>query len=277
MNIVVSTFYHFVSLPDCRQLRASLLALGERLELKGLLLLAEEGINATVAGSRESIDKLHAWFQTDPRFNAMMVKESGCEKFPFRRLSIKIKPEIVKSGMALEGRCHLQGSHVDAARWDEFLEDPKTLVLDTRNDFEVRMGTFKKAINPGIMKFSELAQWTQEHLDPETTPRIALFCTGGIRCEKASVWFKQQGFKEVYQLQGGILNYFATAENPSDHWGGDCFIFDHRIAIDTKMQPTYRPMCCHCQEVLAEKLDQCPHCRWGLSDHWKKYSSLEPE
>jgi UPF0176 protein len=276
MKIVVSSFYHYVPLPDCQELCIRLLGLAERLELKGLILLAEEGINATISGSREGIDQLYAWFQKDSRFDAMVAKESHCEKYPFKRLSIKIKPEIVKSGMEIEGHCHLEGSHLNAEQWEEILRDPETLVLDTRNDFEVRMGTFKEAINPGINNFSELTQWTQENLDPKTTPRVALFCTGGIRCEKASVWFNQQGFEEVYQLKGGILNYFDKAKNPAEHWKGDCFVFDHRVGVDTKMQPTYRPMCCLCQEVLTEQLEQCPHCGQELSHHWEKHSALRP-
>lgn len=277
MPLVVLTFYHFVNLPNCEQVRTSLLELGRSLELKGMILLAKEGVNATITGPREQIDSFHDWFRVDPRFDGMQVKESQCPTMPFKRFTVKIKEEIVRSRMDIAGRCCLEGSHVNPEQWDELVADPETVVLDVRNDFEVRLGAFKGAVNPGIEKFSDLTEWTQENLDPKKNRRVAMYCTGGIRCEKAAVWFKQQGFEEVNQLEGGILNYLKHRGDASGNWEGDCFVFDHRIAVDANLQATYSPMCCYCQNVLPELTDDCPHCGRDLSQHNKNYQGFRPE
>ena len=277
MSLVVITFYHFVSLSDCEQVRSSLLELGRSLQLKGMILLAGEGVNATVAGPPENIETFQDWFRSDRRFDRMQVKESQCPTMPFKRFTVKIKPEIVRSRMDIEGRCYLEGSHVDTDRWDELLADPETVVLDVRNDFEVRLGAFKGSVNPGIEKFSDLTDWTQKNLDPKENRRVAMYCTGGIRCEKAAAWFKQQGFAEVHQLKGGILNYFKQSRNTLKSWEGDCFVFDHRIAVDSNLQATYSPLCCYCQEVLPEPMNECPHCSRNLSQHNQNYQEFRPE
>ncbi len=277
MPPVVLTFYHFVPLPDCQRLRETLLTLGRSLELKGMVYLAEEGVNVTVAGPAKGTETFLDWFRADLRFKDMSVKESACSLLPFKRFTVKIKPEIVRSRMTIAGRCHLPGSHVGAERWDKLLEDSETVVLDVRNDFEVRLGAFQGAVNPGIEKFSDLADWTRENLNPQETPRLAMYCTGGIRCEKAAVWFKQQGFRDVYQLEGGILNYLQESRHAAGKWKGDCFVFDQRIAVDANLQPTYTPLCCYCQKVLPEILDECPHCGRDLSQHQHHYRDFRPQ
>ncbi len=271
MKYVVSTFYHFVDLPDFEDIRESLRTEGRRLKLGGAILLASEGINATVAGSREGIDDLYKWLRSDQRFSDMQVKESPCDRIPFKRLTVRLKPEIVNSRIDNLDRSDLDDTYVNSQEWDELLEDPEVLVLDTRNDFEVRMGAFKHAVNPEIEKFSELPKWTEKNLDPEKTPKVAMYCTGGIRCEKASAYYKQQGFK-VFQLHGGILKYFEETKNKKENWHGDCFVFDHRIGVDADLNPTYTWICCYCQEVLEEQYDACPHCQRNLTYWWQRYT-----
>ena len=275
-EVVVSAFYHFTDLDDCALLQQSLFTLGKRVDLSGMVLLAHEGINATVVGSRQAIDRLYDWLDAEPCFNGMTARESLCTVVPFKRFTVKIKTEIVRGRMDLPGN-FLEGSHVEPEEWDQLLDDPDVLVLDMRNDYEVRMGTFDGAVNPQLTWFSDIAEWTDKHLDPQTAPRVAMFCTGGIRCEKAAVWFRQQGVKEVYQLSGGILNYLDRTANHTGRWQGDCFVFDHRIAVDHHLRPTYTPMCCYCQQTMETFQDICPHCHRHIKHKNDNQLAFVPE
>jgi len=231
----VAAFYQFAALPDFRELREPLRALCAGLELKGSVLLAHEGINGTLAGSDEGIVAFVDALQQGPLFGGRLdgieLKYSAADAMPFQRLKVRLKKEIVTLGDAGVDPTRQVGTYVDAAHWNALISDPGTLVLDTRNAFEVAMGTFEGAVDPGIRSFGEFRQFTAEQLDPAKHRRIAMFCTGGIRCEKASAHLLARGFAEVYHLKGGILRYLEDVPEEQSRWRGECFVFDERVAL----------------------------------------------
>jgi UPF0176 protein len=231
----VAAFYQFAALPDFRELRAPLRALCAAHGLRGSVLLADEGINGTLAGSEEAIaDVMEALQQGElfgGRLDHLEPKYSTAAEMPFQRLKVRLKKEIVTLGAAGVDPTRQVGIYVDAAHWNELISDPETLILDTRNAFEVAMGTFEGAVDPRIKSFGEFKQFTAERLDPARHRRIAMFCTGGIRCEKASAYLLAQGFAEVFHLKGGILKYLEDMPESASRWRGECFVFDERIAL----------------------------------------------
>ena len=235
MTYRVATFYQFAALPDFRDLRQPLRALGAAMELKGSVLLAHEGINGTIAGSDEAIAAFVEALRHGPLFGGRLdrleLKYSTADVMPFQRLKVRLKKEIVTLGDASVDPTRQVGTYVDAAEWNHLIADPETLVLDTRNAFEVAMGTFEGAVDPGIKSFGEFRQFTAEKLDPAKHRRIAMFCTGGIRCEKASAYLLARGFAEVYHLKGGILKYLEGVPERESRWRGECFVFDERVAL----------------------------------------------
>lgn len=235
MSLKVAALYQFVSLPDYRDLREPLRALCDSLGIKGTLLLAAEGINGTVAGDDDAIDALVAELQNGPlcggRLDNLELKFSAASEMPFGKMKVRLKKEIVTLGDAATDPTKKVGVYVDAAKWNELIADAETLVIDTRNDFEVQMGTFEGAVNPKLSRFSEFRDYTARELDPRKHRRIAMFCTGGIRCEKASSYLLAQGFDEVYHLKGGILKYLETVSQSDSRWRGECFVFDERVAL----------------------------------------------
>jgi UPF0176 protein len=231
----VAAFYQFAALPDFRELSEPLHALSDALGLKGSVLLAQEGINGTVAGTDEGIaDFVVALQQGDlfgGRLDHLELKYSTAETVPFRRLKVRLKKEIVTLGDASVDPTRQVGTYVDATRWNALIADPDTLVLDTRNAFEVAMGTFEGAVDPGIRSFGEFKDFTAQKLDAAKHRRIAMFCTGGIRCEKASAYLLARGFTEVFHLKGGILKYLEGVPENESRWRGECFVFDERVAL----------------------------------------------
>ncbi|MGQ0683963.1 oxygen-dependent tRNA uridine(34) hydroxylase TrhO [Bradyrhizobium sp.] len=231
----VAAFYQFAALPDFRELREPLRALCAAHGLKGSVLLANEGINGTLAGSVEGIAGLVEALQHGPlfagRLDNLELKYSTAGAAPFQRLKVRLKNEIVTLGAADADPTKRVGTYVDAAHWNDLIADPATLVLDTRNAFEVAMGTFAGAVDPGIKSFGEFKQFTTQRLDPARHRRIAMFCTGGIRCEKASAYLLARGFAEVFHLRGGILKYLEDMPESQSRWRGECFVFDERVAL----------------------------------------------
>jgi UPF0176 protein len=235
MPYKVAAFYQFASIPDFRELREPLRAICARLKLKGSVLLAHEGINGTLAGEPGAIDE----FVTELRDGAMFggrlddleLKFSQAAELPFGRLKVRLKKEIVTLGCASADPARQVGTYVEAADWNALIETPGTLVIDTRNAFEVALGTFEGAVDPGLRNFGQFKQFAARHLDPARQPRIAMFCTGGIRCEKASAYLLARGFTEVYHLKGGILRYLEGVPEAESRWRGECFVFDERIAL----------------------------------------------
>jgi UPF0176 protein len=235
MSHNVAAFYQFAALPDFRELRAPLHAFCAELGLKGSVLLAREGINGTLAGAAEAIDafahELTNGEMFDGRLDNLELKFSTSRDMPFGRLKVRLKKEIVTLGDQAADPTREVGIHVDPAEWNALIEAPGTLVLDTRNAFEVAMGTFEGAVDPGIESFGQFKDFAAEQLDPAKHRRIAMFCTGGIRCEKASAHLLARGFAEVYHLKGGILKYLEQVPEAQSRWRGECFVFDERVAL----------------------------------------------
>jgi UPF0176 protein len=231
----VAAFYQFRSLPDPGGLRAALLPLCERFGLRGTVLLAPEGINGTLAGAAQDIDRfvdlLRRGGQGIPACNGLEVKYSHAGEAHFDRLKIRVKREIITFGRPEADPARRTGAYVDARDWNAMLDDPDVTVIDTRNGFEVEMGSFAGAIDPGLTSFSQFPDFVQRHLDPAEHRKIAMFCTGGIRCEKASAYMLAAGFAAVFQLQGGILKYLEEVPAAASKWQGGCFVFDRRVAL----------------------------------------------
>ena len=235
MTYQVAAFYQFAALPDFRELREPLRVLCASLGLKGSVLLAHEGINGTLAGEACGIGELVNTLRDGPLFGGRLdnleLKFSAASTMPFQRLKIRLKKEIVTLGAAEADPTRQVGTYVDPADWNDLIVAPDTLVIDTRNEFEVAMGTFAGAVDPGIKSFGQFKDFAARHLDPEKHRRIAMFCTGGIRCEKASSYLLSRGFAEVYHLKGGILKYLEGMPEANSRWRGECFVFDERVAL----------------------------------------------
>lgn len=235
MSFKVAAFYQFVPLPDFEALREPLRNMCAALGIKGIVLLAREGINGTVAGSAVAIDafvkQLREGALLGGRLDNLELKFSTATQMPFNRIKVRLKKEIVMLGDGETDPTERVGTYIDAADWNALLEAPDIMLLDTRNAFEVEMGTFEGAIDPGLKSFSEFKDYATHALDPARDTRIAMFCTGGIRCEKASSYLLSRGFKEVYHLKGGILKYLETVPEAQSRWRGECFVFDQRVAL----------------------------------------------
>ncbi len=227
-NFIVVALYKFVQLPDFRELRQPLLERCRALGLKGTFLLAPEGINGTVAGSREGVDGVLDYLRVQPRFAGLAHKEARADECPFHRMKVKLKQEIVSLGVEGIDPERSSGRHVEPEQWNEVINQPDTLVLDVRNRYESDIGSFRNAHTPQTETFREFPAYVEQHLDPGKHTRIAMFCTGGIRCEKASSYLLSRGFGEVVQLQGGILNYLGKTDRENSLWDGECFVFDGR-------------------------------------------------
>ncbi|MGJ5203218.1 rhodanese-related sulfurtransferase [Bradyrhizobium sp. HKCCYLR20261] len=235
MPLAVAAFYQFVALPDYRDLRAPLHAFCAARGIKGSILLAEEGINGTVAGTAEAIEALVAEFRDGAlfagRLDNLELKLSTAAAMPFQRMKVRLKREIVTLGDPAADPTRQVGTYVSPADWNALIASPDTLVLDTRNAFEVAMGTFEGAVDPGLRSFGQFKDFAARALDPDRHKRVAMFCTGGIRCEKASALLLARGFSEVYHLKGGILKYLEEIPEAESRWRGGCFVFDERVAI----------------------------------------------
>jgi UPF0176 protein len=265
----VCTFYRFVHLADPALLQRELYETCRSLALKGTILLAHEGVNGTLAGSRAGLAALQAHFAADARLAKMACRysEAGAGNPVFHRLKVKVKPEIVALGQPGVNPADRTGQHVDAESWNRLLDDRAVRVVDTRNRYEIGIGTFPRALDPGTRSFREFPQFVAETLAPHRDRPIALFCTGGIRCEKASAWLLQQGFPDVYQLDGGVLRYLETAAE--SRWLGECFVFDQRVSVTPGLAQGSYQSCHACRHPLsdadrasplyAEDL-WCPHC-----------------
>jgi UPF0176 protein len=275
MSYVVAALYKFVTLPDYRELREPLLERCLQEGLRGTLLLAEEGINGTVSGSRLGLDRVLAWLRSDPRFTDLEHKESLHDEQPFLRMKVKLKREIVTMGVPQVDPKRRVGSYVRASDWNSLLDDPELTLLDTRNDYECAIGSFRGALDPGISNFRDFPRWVRENLDPRVNRKVAMFCTGGIRCEKASSYLLEQGFEAVYHLKGGVLQYFEDVPASESAWEGECFVFDERVAVDQELRRGSYDQCYACRHpISAEDMRaasyvkgvSCPHCIDRQSD-----------
>ncbi|WP_281545739.1 rhodanese-related sulfurtransferase [Grimontia sp. SpTr1] len=266
---VVCALYKFVRLEDYVELREPLKALMEKNDIRGTLLLANEGINGTVASTREGIDTLLAWLKKDPRLADTVYKESFDENQPFNRTKVKLKKEIVTLGVEGIDPRHVVGTYVKPEDWNELISDPEVFVVDTRNDYEIEIGTFKNAVNPKTDTFREFPEYVAQNMDPAKHKKVAMFCTGGIRCEKSTAYMKEQGFEEVYHLEGGILKYLEEVPQEESLWEGDCYVFDGRVAVNHQLEKSSYAMCNACrlpiteEDMQSEAFEQgvsCPKC-----------------
>lgn len=264
---VVCALYKFVRLENFETLREPLLNLMEAHGIRGTLLLAYEGINGTVAGTREAIDTLLHWLRADPRLADTVCKESYDEQIPFYRSKVKLKKEIVTMGVEGIDPRQVVGTYVKPRDWNSLISDPDVLLIDTRNDYEVKIGTFKNAVNPETETFREFPQYVKEQLDPSKHKKVAMFCTGGIRCEKSTAYLKEQGFDEVYHLEGGILKYLEDVPSEESLWEGECFVFDNRVAVNHDLEKGQYDQCYACRYPITEADKERPEYVQGVSCH----------
>lgn len=273
-DIVVAALYRFVTLDNYRELREPLLDCCLEAGVKGTLLLASEGINGTIAGTRAGIDKVLAYLRADPRLAELEHKESHDEEMPFYRMKVKLKREIVTMGVEGIDPNLVVGTYVKPRDWNALINDPEVLLIDTRNEYEYSIGTFHGAQDPHTTSFRDFPAYVRENLDPGRNKKVAMFCTGGIRCEKASAFMLQEGFEEVYHLQGGILKYLEEVPEEDSTWEGECFVFDNRVAVNHQLEKGRYDQCYGCRMPITEEDKRsekyckgvcCPHCHDSLS------------
>lgn len=265
MTQVVVTFYKFVRLPEFAEKRDSLLSYCEAQGIKGTILLAAEGINGTIAGSRQAIDSVLFFLRCDPRLVDLEHKESYADFPPFDRMKVRLKKEIVTLGMPEINPSDRVGTYVSPKEWNELICDPEVTIIDTRNDYEVTIGTFKGAKNPKTGSFRQFPNYVRNNLDPTKQRKVALFCTGGIRCEKATSFMMAQGFQEVYHLKGGILKYLEEVPAEESLWRGECFVFDQRVAVGEGLAIGTHEMCLSCGHPISEADKTLPHYQEDVS------------
>jgi len=282
---LTAAFYLFVDLPDFEARKEPLLAFCKAHGVKGLILLAREGINSTIAGSADDVHAVLAYLRADPLLAALQHKESWSLKAPFHRMKVRIKKEIVTMGVPGISPTHMAGTYVKPQDWNALISDPDVVVVDTRNDYEVEIGSFAHAINPHIKTFAELPAWVHAHealgsaaATQGKKPKVAMFCTGGIRCEKSTAYMRAQGFDEVYHLEGGILKYLETVPPAQSLWQGECFVFDERVSVGHGLVPGPHALCRACRQPLEDDATasplyeagvSCPRCHAHTSDTQK--------
>ena len=275
----VSAIYKFVVLDRIEELRGLLLHAMQDNGIRGTLLLAGEGINGTIAGDCEHIDRFMTFLRSDPRFKDIQSKDSYCDSMPFHRTKVKIKKEIVTMGVEDIDPNSLVGTYVEPEQWNDLLRDPGVTVIDTRNKYEVGIGTFQNAINPETDCFQEFPEYVDSHLDPKRHQKVAMYCTGGIRCEKATAYLKQKGYENVYHLKGGILKYLEQVPPDESMWEGECFVFDRRVAVGQGLVQGIHDLCYACRYPVSEEEKRqdtyvkgvsCPHCYHKITDEQRK-------
>lgn len=264
---VVCALYRFVSLDDYESLQKPLQDFLHQHNIKGTLLLAHEGINGTVSGSAASIQALLAYFDNDPRLAGLDVKFSYDDSQPFYRAKVKLKKEIVTMGVEGIDPKQIVGTYVDPKDWNALISSPDVVLVDTRNDYEVQIGTFKNALNPHTTNFRQFPAYVQQHLDPAKHKKVAMFCTGGIRCEKSTAYLKEQGFDEVYHLHGGILKYLEEVPAQDSLWEGECFVFDNRVSVNHALEKGSYDQCHACRMPITDEDKQHAHYQQGISCH----------
>lgn len=266
-TVVVCALYHFAKFHDFKLFREPLLRLMEVHQVRGTILLAPEGINGTIAGSRDGVNAVLDKIKSDPRFSNLVHKESYDLSVPFYRPKVKLKKEIVTMGVDNIDPNHIVGTHVKPKDWNKLISDPDVTVIDTRNNYEVQIGSFKNAINPETTTFRQFPEFADKNLDPTRHKKVAMFCTGGIRCEKSTAYLKQQGFEDVYHLDGGILKYLEEVPEEESLWQGECFVFDNRVAVNHKLEKGQYDQCNACRMPITKDDQQRREYQQGISCH----------
>ncbi|MGM0480327.1 MAG: rhodanese-related sulfurtransferase [Pseudomonadota bacterium] len=282
---ICAALYKFVELNDYEQVRDTLYQVLIDNDVKGTLLLAREGINGTICGTREGIDRVLTYLRQDARLSDLEHKESHSDTQAFYRTKVKLKKEIVTMGIDWVDPKNTVGTYVEPEQWNELIADPEVLLIDTRNEYEYAVGTFDGAVNPKTDAFREFPEYVKQHLDPSKHKKVAMFCTGGIRCEKSTAYLKEQGFDEVYHLKGGILKYLELVPETDSKWDGDCFVFDQRVTVKHGLEQGDYDQCYACrmpiteaekQSPLYQKGVSCPHCHDQTTDEQKaRYAERE--
>jgi UPF0176 protein len=266
---LTAALYKFVELPNFTALQPNIHRACEEHHIKGTILLAREGINGTIAGKPDDIHAVLQFLRTDPAFEGKFAnlehKESYADEHPFYRMKVKLKKEIVTMGVPSVNPNNTVGTYVKPEDWNALISDPDVILLDTRNDYEVHIGTFKGAIDPKTTTFREFPEYVAQNLDKTKHKKVAMFCTGGIRCEKASSYMLEQGFDEVYHLQGGILKYLESVPEEQSMWQGECFVFDQRVAVKHGLEVGEYDQCYACRMPLSPEEMQSPHYTAGIS------------
>ena len=282
-DYLTAALYKFIDLPDFAQWQVPLQAFCEVNGVKGTLLLAAEGINGTIAGPEAGVRAVLAHLRQDPRLATLEHKESRSQCEPFYRMKVRLKKEIVTLGVEGINPARMAGHYVKPADWNALIGDPDVVLIDTRNDYEVKVGTFEGAINPETTSFSELPGWVAAQMadggvlaaKDGKKPRVAMFCTGGIRCEKSTAFMRTQGFDEVYHLEGGILKYLEEVPQTQSSWSGECFVFDERVSVGHDLKPGHLELCRSCRDPITaqDKLSPlyedgvtCPACHGSKTD-----------
>ena len=275
----VAALYRFVRLDDYESMREPLLNFCTERGDKGTLLLAHEGVNGTISGSETAIADVLSYLRSDDRLSDLDCKFSYHEERPFLRMKVKLKREIVTMGLEDIDPNQSVGRYASPVEWNELIDDPECLVIDTRNDYEVEIGSFRGAINPGTKSFRDFPAWVDENLDPQKHKKVAMFCTGGIRCEKSTSLLVSKGFDDVWHLKGGILNYLEETPESSTRWEGECFVFDNRVAVNHQLEKGQYDQCFACRFPLDDAQKQsplyvpgvsCPRCHDAHSEGQKK-------
>jgi UPF0176 protein len=261
----VCALYQFVRLDDFEAFRTPLRELMVKLEVKGTILLALEGLNGTISGSKASIDGVIQFLQDDGRFDNLEIKFSHSENTPFKRLKVKLKKEIVTLGVEHIDPLSSVGTYIAPQDWNALISDPDVVLIDTRNNYEYEIGSFKGAINPSTETFREFPEYTKNNLEQYRGKKVAMFCTGGIRCEKSTAYLKSQGFDTVYHLQGGILKYLEEVDEDQSLWEGECFVFDDRVAVKHNLEQGQYDQCHACRYPITQEDKQHPHYEKGVS------------
>ena len=282
-DFLVAALYKFVHLPDFRDMRVPLLDHCEAQGVKGTLLLAEEGINGTIAGTAEGVRAVLDYLRADQRLADLEHKESWAPEMPFYRMKVKLKREIVTMGIPNVNAQTMAGTYVKPEEWNELISDPDVVLIDTRNDYEYQIGTFEGAINPETRSFTEFPDWIEAQRREggvlHGKRKVAMFCTGGIRCEKSTAYMRSLGYDEVYHLQGGILKYLESMPEEGSRWKGDCFVFDERVSVRHGLEPGDYEFCRACRLPLSaeDKASvhfvegvSCPHCHDKHTDEQKQ-------
>lgn len=266
---MVAAFYQFVPLDDIESLQQDIRGICEGSSILGTILLAHEGINGTIAGPADELDMLFAFLNQNLEMAGLSKKISYCDRNPFYRMKVRLKKEIVTLGVEGIDPRQIVGEYIAPERWNELISQPDVRLIDTRNDYEVGLGTFSGAENPETQSFRDFPAWVEANLDIEKDKKVAMFCTGGIRCEKSTAFLKELGFENVYHLEGGILNYLETVPVDESMWRGDCFVFDNRVTVDHDLVEGHYELCSACRMPLSEEDRQsqkfeknvsCPRC-----------------
>jgi len=278
-SIVVTALYHFVRLENYKDLRQPLLNIMLDNNVRGTMLLASEGINGTIAGNKQGTDNVLDWLRQDARLSDFDSKQSFTKEMPFYRTKVKLKKEIVTMGIQGIDPNLKVGRYVKPEDWNALISDPDTILIDTRNDYEYQIGTFEHAVNPDTNTFREFPKYVKQNLDPKKHKKVAMFCTGGIRCEKSTAFLIEQGFEDVFHLQGGILKYLEEVPKDESLWKGECFVFDNRVAVNHDLEKGSYHQCFACRyPITAEEMQSehyqegvsCPHCYKDVTDEQKQ-------